>query len=78
MERESIRENTKRGLAAAKARGAKLGKRPKLFAKDITPLLRNGLSMSQVARELGKSRQVCYDALKREGIDVTAARPKAK
>ena len=77
MERESIRENTKRGLAAAKARGAKLGKRPKLFADDITPLLREGLSMSQVAEKLGKSRQACYDALKREGVDVAAARPRA-
>jgi DNA invertase Pin-like site-specific DNA recombinase len=38
MERENLRENTKRGMAAAKARGVKLGKRPKLFAKDIMPL----------------------------------------
>jgi DNA invertase Pin-like site-specific DNA recombinase len=65
LERESIRENTKRGLAAAKARGVKLGKRPKLFAKDIQPLLDQGLSMSAAARHLGRSRQACYDALAR-------------
>ena len=35
MEREGISKNVKRGMAAAKARGVKLGKRPKLFAKDI-------------------------------------------
>ena len=34
MERENLRENTKRGIAAARARGVRLGKRPKLFAKD--------------------------------------------
>lgn len=70
MERENIRENTKRGLAAAKARGVKLGKRPKLFAKDIVPLIQSGHSLSSAARELGKTRQALYDALKREGVAV--------
>ena len=70
MERENLRENTKRGLAAAKAKGVKLGKRPKLFAKDILPLFESGLGMSEVARRLGKSRQAIYNALKREGIKV--------
>ena len=65
MERENIRENTKRGLVAAKARGVKLGKRPKLFAKDIRPLLDAGLSVTATARRLGKSRQAVYDALDR-------------
>jgi DNA invertase Pin-like site-specific DNA recombinase len=65
MERENIRENTKRGLIAAKARGVKLGKRPKLFAKNIQPLLDTGLSVADVAHKLGKSRQAVYDALER-------------
>ena len=66
MERENLRENTKRGIAAAKAKGVKLGKRPKLFAKDITPLLEEGLSIAQVSQRLGKTRQAVYNALKRE------------
>jgi len=70
MERENIRENTKRGMAAAKARGVKLGKRPKLFAKDIVPLLQSGLSVVQTADRLGKTRQAVYLALKREGVEL--------
>ena len=69
MERENLRENTKRGLAAAKSRGVKLGKRPKLFAKDIVPLLKDGLTIADVSKRLGKSRQAVYNALKREKID---------
>lgn len=71
MFRDNLRENTKRGMRAAKDRGAKLGKRPKLFAKDIVPLLQAGMSMAEVARKLNKSRQAVYNALKREGVDLT-------
>ena len=46
MKRDNLRENTKRGKANAKARGTKLGKRPKLFAKDIVPLLEKRRSRS--------------------------------
>ena len=65
MERENLRENTKRGLAAAKARGVKLGKRPRLFAKDILPLRKSGMTVTEIAKKFGKSRQAIYDALKR-------------
>lgn len=73
MERENIRENTKRGLAAAKANGVKLGRRPKLFAKDIMPLLDSGMSIGAAAKQLGKSRQAIYDALARDGVKRAAA-----
>jgi len=73
MERENIRENTKRGLLAAKAKGVKLGKRPKLFAADIVPLLDGGMSIGAAARKLAVSRQAIYDALKRDGVKRTAA-----
>lgn len=65
MERENLRENTKRGLAAAKARGVRLGKRPKLFAAEIQPMLDQGLTVAQVATQLGKSRQAIYNAIAR-------------
>lgn len=74
MERENLRENTKRGIAAAKARGVKLSKRPKLFAKDIIPLLEQRLPLTQVAAKLNKSTQVVYDCLKREGISLQKLR----
>lgn len=74
MERENLRENTKRGIAAARARGVKLGKRPKLFAKDIVPLLQDGFSIARVSRKLGKTRQAVYDALKRENVDLNQLR----
>ena len=74
MERENLRENTKRGIAAARARGVKLGKRPKLFAKDIVPLLQAGDSIAKVSQKLGKTRQAIYDTLKRENIDLTKLR----
>lgn len=74
LDRENIRENTKRGMRAAKARGVKLGKRPKLFAKDITPLLQQGMSMPKAAKQLGVSRQAIYNALQREGMTPEEAR----
>ena len=74
MERENLRENTKRGIAAARSRGVKLGKRPKLFAKDIVPLLQDGFSIARVSKKLRKTRQAIYDALKRENIDLNELR----
>lgn len=71
MERENIRENTRRGMAAAKLRGSRIGKRPVIFAKDIVPLLET-MSVSATAKQLGRSRQAIYDCLKREGVDVSS------
>ncbi|OQA02272.1 MAG: DNA-invertase hin [Planctomycetes bacterium ADurb.Bin412] len=65
MERQNISENVKRGMAAAKERGVKLGKRPSLFAKDVVPLQATGMTITQIAEKLGKSRQAIYDALSR-------------
>lgn len=70
MERENLRENVKRGLIAAKARGVKLGKRPKLFAKSIVPLLEDGYTVIEAAKELGVTRQAVYDCLERENVSV--------
>lgn len=71
MERENIRENTKRGMRAAKERGAVLGRRATLKAEHFVPLLEQGMSLSAVARQLGVSRQGIHKAAKREGVDVS-------
>jgi len=74
MERENLRENTKRGIANAKAKGIKIGKRPLLFAKDIIPLLQEGRSIAEIAKKLKKTRQGIYVALKREGLSIADIR----
>jgi len=72
MGRENLRENTKRGLAAAKAKGVKLGKRPLLFTKDIIPLLNKGMNVAKVAEKLDVTRQAIYKCFRREGIKITS------
>jgi DNA invertase Pin-like site-specific DNA recombinase len=61
--REHIGENVKRCMAVAKARGVKLGKRAKLFSKDIQALLDKGLNPTEAAKKLGVSRQAIYKAV---------------
>jgi len=66
MERVNIKENIVRGMKAAKARGVKIGgKEPKIFAEDILRLKGQGLKMTEIAKELGCSRQGLYLALGR-------------
>ncbi len=74
MQRESLREATKRGIAAARARGAVLGKRPKLFTRDIIPLFKQGKTLADISRELDKTRQAIYDCFRREGVDMALYR----
>lgn len=66
MERVNIKENIVRGMKAAKARGVKIGgKEAKIFAEDILRLKEQGLKMTEIAKELGCSRQALYLALGR-------------
>jgi DNA invertase Pin-like site-specific DNA recombinase len=60
-------DNTKRGLAAAKANGVKLGKRPGAWVKELPTFVEEGLTVQQMAKRLGRSRQAVYSALKRNG-----------
>lgn len=57
MFRTNLIENTKRGLEAAKARGVKLGKRPGKWMAEVKPLHEGGMSVGDIAKRFGKSRQ---------------------
>ncbi|HEX3885313.1 MAG TPA: recombinase family protein [Stellaceae bacterium] len=67
MERELIRERTNAGLAAARARGRKGGRKPKLNDKQIAharKLLEDGnTTIKDVAASLGVNRATIYRAL---------------
>lgn len=67
FERGLIVERTQAGLAAAKAKGTKLGRKPKLTAqqaKHARQLLDGGESASVVARSLGVGRATLYRSIK--------------
>jgi DNA invertase Pin-like site-specific DNA recombinase len=64
FERNLIRERTRAGLAAARARGRKGGRKPKLDnqqVREIRALLRDPeIKVSEVARRYGVSRTTLY------------------
>lgn len=63
FERKVIVERTNAGLAAAKARGVKLGRRPKLSARKIAELKRAvsaGMPKSEAARRYRIGRTTLY------------------
>jgi DNA invertase Pin-like site-specific DNA recombinase len=67
MERDLVRERTSAGLAAARARGRKGGRRPKLSARQVAHARRllddPGTSVTDVAASLGVARSTLYRAL---------------
>lgn len=67
MERDLIRERVNAGLTAARARGRKGGRRPKLSAKQIAharKLLDDpGVTIKDVAASLGVNRATIYRSL---------------
>lgn len=70
MERNLIRERTRAGLAAARARGRFGGRKPKIGADAIDTarrLMRDpDLTMSEIAQRLGVNRVTLYRTLERE------------
>lgn len=69
FERNLIRERTKAGLAAARARGRKGGRKPALTDRavnEIKQLLKNpNIEVTEVAKRYGVSRATIYKYLKR-------------
>src|SRR5262249_59056139 len=74
FERDLIRERVKSGLAAAKARGVKLGRqlgqRPSdKKAKKVLTLHEEGLSYRLIARNRGLSKNTVMDIVRRKVAD---------
>ena len=66
MERELIRERTKAGLHAARARGRLGGRKAKMDASKVESakhLLKSGMTSREVATNLGVSRATLYRAI---------------
>lgn len=75
MERELIKERTKAGLAAAKARGRSGGRKAKMNLSKIgaaRQLLASGTMATDVAKNLGVSRATLYRALAAHDIQSCA------
>lgn len=66
MERELIKERTRAGLSAARARGRMGGRKPKMDASKIASaktLLDSGMTGQEIANNLGVSRATLYRAI---------------
>jgi DNA invertase Pin-like site-specific DNA recombinase len=82
IERDLISARTKEGLAAARAKGVKLG-RPKgpgkskldPYEPEIIALLKNGSKKNFVARRYGVTPATLTNWLKRHGLDKVEAQP---
>ncbi len=77
FEHTLIRERTKAGLAAARARGRKGGRKPKLSKADVkkaAAMLRDPtVTKTEVAEHFKTTRMTLNEALKREGYPLNPA-----
>ena len=76
LERSLIRERQREGIAIAKTRGAYLGRARRLDdaqVADARALAEAGVPKAKIARDLGCSRRVLYDALTGTGAYATTA-----
>jgi DNA invertase Pin-like site-specific DNA recombinase len=74
LERSLLIERTQSGLARAKAQGKKLGRPEKVDdqkSRQIHSLLSSGVSVSQIARDLGLCRNTIIKA--RKSLQIGAA-----
>jgi DNA invertase Pin-like site-specific DNA recombinase len=77
FERDLIRERVKSGLAAARAKGKKLGRqaghRPSdKKAKKVLEMAREGLSYRLIGRNLGMSKNTVMEIIKRRPLSAAA------
>ena len=67
MEREMIRGRVRAGVRAAKAKGTRLGRPPRVFRRDEARRLRTeGASWREIARVLGMPMSAVIDACRSE------------
>ena len=78
FERDLLSQRTREGLAAARARGQRLGRSPKLTRRQLRSAARrlasSGETFETVARAYGVGGWTLSRALKREGIEVSASK----
>ncbi len=70
LERSVIRERQREGIAIARAKGIYRGRARRLDADQVTEarrLAEAGVAKAKIARDLGCSRRVLYDALAGRG-----------
>lgn len=81
FERSLIRERTLAGLAAARARGRKGGRKAAMSKADVRKaaamLSDSAITKAEVAKHFGVSRVTLNASLAREGLSTEAARPAA-
>lgn len=64
MERENLRENTKRGLLKARKQGKILGRPQTIRRDEVEAMIEEGMTISEIAGKLGVTRQGVHKALK--------------
>ena len=72
FERALLRERQREGITLAKQRGAYRGRKPSLDAPGVAELLRRvaqGERKSEIARDLGISRETLYTYLRKPGTE---------
>ena len=76
FEREIIRERTNAGLAAARARGRKGGRKPGLSeeakrkARIAESYYKEGMPVNQIAKDLNISKATLYKYLRSRGVEI--------
>jgi DNA invertase Pin-like site-specific DNA recombinase len=62
-ERQRILERTNEGRVEAKAKGVKFGRKPTIDTEKIRVLHKNGVSATDIAKQLGIGRSTVYKLL---------------